>query len=179
MAERLAEKMFSPLWRFLVRQMNVPEPDGEELVQDTLIKVHASVKKFHRERGAKFTTWIFQIAYNKAIDFFRASRMNLEELTEADLPVPERGEFAGRNAELLARLRDALEKLSGADQCVLIWGAQGFSFAQIGEWLGIKKGTARVRYCRAKKKLGLTSDHSEVDESSVEQNALEVGGAHE
>ena len=48
----------------------VYETDAEELAQDVLMKVYAKVGTFHRSGKAMLTTWIFQIAGNRAIDFF-------------------------------------------------------------------------------------------------------------
>ncbi|MGA2988150.1 MAG: RNA polymerase sigma factor [Terriglobia bacterium] len=171
--------MFTPLWRFLVHYKSVPKLDAEELVQDVLMKVHSKAGTFHRDGRAQLTTWIFHIAQNEAFDFHKVAREELLELQENDEPAEWHGPFAGRNAPLLAWLRDELEKLSAEDQQVLLWRAQDFSYADIARWLGIKKGTARVRYLRAKKKLGVPDNQPELLEVTGGYEMPESGGTHE
>ncbi len=143
------------------------------------MKVYSKVGTFHRDGRAQLTTWIFQIAENCAIDFCRAARKKQLELKENDKQVKWYGEFAGRNEPLLAWLRDELEKLTAEDQQVLLWRAQDFSYADIARWLGIKEGTARVRYLRAKKKLGVPDNQPELLEPTGGYEMPGSGGAHE
>jgi RNA polymerase sigma-70 factor (ECF subfamily) len=51
--------------------MGVPESDAEEIAADALMKVQKSLPKYRADRGAKLTTWVFEIARNCAIDYRR------------------------------------------------------------------------------------------------------------
>jgi len=177
--ERLAGELFKPLWRFLVNQIHVPEADAEELAQDALMTVHSAVGTFRRDGRAKLTTWIFNIAHNRGIDFHRTAEQKSRERAEYEQPVHWNGVFAGRNADMLDELKDELAKLSSDDQQVLLWRAQGISYAQIANWLEIKEATARVRYLRAKKKLRVPEDQPELVALTVGHEMPESGGAHE
>ena len=162
-----------------MNSINVPEADAEELALDVLMKVHSKVSTFRRDGRAQLTTWIFHIAHNHAIDFHRAANLNSQELLENEPPVHWDGPFAGRNQDMLDWLKDELAKLSADDQQVLLWRAQDFSYAEIAGWLGIKESTARVRYLRAKKKLGTPDDQSAPVVLTVGQQMPESGGADE
>jgi RNA polymerase sigma factor (sigma-70 family) len=159
--------------------MEVPELDAEELAQDVLLKMHSKVGTFQRDGRANLTTWIFQIALNLAKDFHEAQIEKLLELNENDPPVQWDGEFAGRNSAFLAWLKDELEKFSADDVQLLLWRAQDFTYAEIGGWLGVKKVTARVRHCRAKKKLDAARDQLLTVQAATEQDIPESGVAHE
>jgi RNA polymerase sigma factor (sigma-70 family) len=172
------ESLFAPVWQFLVNFMDVPEPDAEEIAQDTFLKVHSSVKGYHNDGRAKLTTWIFEIARNRAIDFHRVSRPEQEELTD-DVQIPEDGKVAGRNESYLAWLRVELLKLSTDDRNILLWRAKDFSYAEIGGWLGIKEGTARVRHYRAMEKLGVAGQTLESDSLANAQEISKLGAEHE
>lgn len=37
----LVDSLFVPIWKFVVNVMDVPEPDAEEVAQDTFLKVHS------------------------------------------------------------------------------------------------------------------------------------------
>jgi RNA polymerase sigma-70 factor (ECF subfamily) len=159
--------------------MYVPERDAEELVQDVLMKVHAKVSAFRRVSDAKFTTWIFQIAQNCAIDFLRTKRVGLDQLPENFEPVRWHGHFAGRNSDLLAWQVEELTKLSAENQQILLWRAQDFSFARIGGWLGLKETTAKVRYFRARKKLEAAGNQSGLFAVPTVQNIPELEAEHD
>lgn len=149
--------------------MGVAEMDAEELVQDTLLKVHTNVGTFHRDGRAKLTTWVFRIAQNCAIDFHRVHREKLQELPEGLEPVRWHVRFAGHNSEHLTWLGQELPKFSAEDQQILLWHAHKFSFGKIGDWLGLKEATARVRHFRAMKKL----------KTAAGLVCLELGDTHE
>jgi RNA polymerase sigma-70 factor, ECF subfamily len=167
-----------PIWKFLVNFMDVPEPDAEEIAQDTFLKVHSSVRSYHNDGRAKLTTWIFEIARNCAIDFHRAHKPKQVILTD-DVQIPENGKVAGRNEPYLAWLKVELPKLSSEDRNILLWRAQDFTYAEIGNWLGIKEGTARVRHHRAMEKLGVAAQALESSSPAIEQEISNLGAEHE
>ena len=135
--------------------MNIPEADAEELAADVLMTVRKSMHDFQFSERAKFTTWIFKIATNRAIDYHRRSKPEFCELDDSVVgPVGEKaGAYTNRNPDLRAWLASEFAGLSEQDQQILNWRALDFDFAQIGEWLGIAEGTARVRHKRALDKL--------------------------
>jgi RNA polymerase sigma factor (sigma-70 family) len=50
-------------------------------------------------------------------------------------------------------IREQLAELSEQDRQILTWRALEFSYQQIGEWLGISEGSARVRHKRVLDRL--------------------------
>lgn len=133
--------------------MDVPEADAEELTCDVLLAVSQSIKGFKLDGRAKLTTWIFQIAKNRAIDFHRRCRPEEVELSEDSATVGDVKSFAGRNEELLGWLNDELDLLPEADQMLLKWRAVDIPYSDIAKWLGITDGNARTRHNRLKAKL--------------------------
>lgn len=166
------------IWKFLVNFMDVPELDAEEIAQDTFLKVHSSLRGYHNDGRAKLTTWIFEIARNCAIDFHRVHKPEQEELTD-DVQIPENGKVAGHNEPYLEWLRQELPKLSSEDRSILLWRAQDFTYAEIGNWLDIKEGTARVRHHRAMEKLGVAAQTLESSSPAVAQQISKLGAEHE
>jgi RNA polymerase sigma factor (sigma-70 family) len=64
----LIEKYFRGIYSFLYSRVgNIA--DAEDLTQETFLKVWKNIKKF--DRGKSFKPWVFQIAKNTSIDFFR------------------------------------------------------------------------------------------------------------
>lgn len=147
--------MLSPLCRFLAFGKSIPEADAEELASDVLVTVHDKIGTFRHGGRAKLTTWIFEIAKNRAIDYHRASRPEHVELT-SDISQTRPGSgavYSGRNRDLLEWLLRELEGFSEQDQWLLKWRALEIPYGEIAAWLGINEGTARVRHKRAMEKL--------------------------
>ena len=128
--------------------MNVPEADAEELASDTLLAVSSHIKGFKYGGKAKLTTWIFEIAKNKAIDFHRKASLDTVAIDDefADCGPP--GADAGRNKLYREWLDKELAKLTDEDRMLLLWRAKDIPYKEIGEWLGINEGTARTRHSR-------------------------------
>jgi RNA polymerase sigma factor (sigma-70 family) len=135
--------------------MNIPESDAEELAADVLMVVHAKVSGFRFSERAKLTTWIFQVAKNRAIDYHRRSKPDFCELSDSVVgsDTVKAGSYTNRNPHLQIWLANELAGLSEQDRQILNWRALDYDFAQIADWLGMAEGTARVRHKRALDKL--------------------------
>jgi RNA polymerase sigma-70 factor (ECF subfamily) len=135
--------------------MDIPEADAEELAPDVLMTVRNSVRDFQFSERARLTTWIFKIAKNRAIDYHRRSKPEFCELDDSVVGSAgqKAGSYTSRNPHLRGWLADELAGLSEQDRQILNWRALDYDFAQIGEWMGMAEGTARVRHKRALDKL--------------------------
>ena len=149
----------------------MPEADAEECASDALYKAYQKIHLF-REGKAKLTTWIYEIAKNGAIDFHRRQRVEIVPLDEAT-PAPVKYEYAGLNAGPLNGLKARLSELPEPDRLLLVWRAKDCSYADIGGWLGIKEGTARVRHKRLLEKLKVTLRQAAEDEIPTEVEVSE------
>lgn len=78
----LANNYKRKLFGYCLR-MSGSEADAEDLLQEILIKVWKGIKKYDDRQ--KFSNWLFAIAHNVILDFFRKqNRKNINE-TAADL----------------------------------------------------------------------------------------------
>ena len=66
--ERHRSRIFSLAYRYV---RNVP--DAEDILQDTFIKAFRSLKNCQLDDDAFFSSWIYRIAVNCAMDHFRSS----------------------------------------------------------------------------------------------------------
>jgi RNA polymerase sigma factor (sigma-70 family) len=159
--------------------MGIPELDAEEVAQETLLKVYSNVGKFRRREEANFTTWVFQIAKNLAIDFDRKCDPT-QQLTDDDLgPAGQDGELAHRNRPYLMWLADELTNLPSDVQSILRWRAAGSSYKDIGQELGIRPATARMKYMRGKNRLIEAANRSGLADMIVTQDEVESGVLYE
>ena len=132
---------------------------ADDLLQEVFLQVHRSRKTYHPRRPVK--PWVFAIArYVWLMSYRKASRKSecpLDEIGEQlDLPVPAEAErIADRSL-----VGSALGKLTPEKrECFLLHHLWGFSFAEVGQILGVSAGTAKVRSHRARRELRLLIDH--------------------
>ena len=155
--ETLYRRHRGPLYRFLLRQVG-ETATAEELFQDVWMRVIDSRGRY--QPRAKFSSWVYAIAHNRLMDFYRASgrarfldRDEAEEVLEelpAQDPPPEalidRKRAAGRLLEALAALPEPQR------EAFLLQQEGELSVEEIGAATGVSRETAksRLRYAVAK-----------------------------
>jgi RNA polymerase sigma-70 factor (ECF subfamily) len=144
------------LYRFFRRQC--PAEDAEELYQDTWLKIIRAKRRYAVR--ARFSTYLYRIAHNGLIDYYRRSHKGLlasYEMTEQSeqWAADETWQPEQRNLsdERLTRLLDALARLPAAQrEAFVLREESGMSIAEIAETTGVNPETAksRLRYAVAK-----------------------------
>ncbi len=126
--------------------------DALDISQESLIKIYNNIKHF--EERSKFSTWIFRIVTNSAIDFVKKHKkfnlVELEENTKSSCLVDESFE----KSENIRTVYKALEKLDVKYRAIIILkDIYGFSYEEISKILVINIGTVKSRLNRARKSL--------------------------
>lgn len=114
----LVERYQGRLVNYLFRLLRNAD-DAHDLAQDVFVKVYQVLDRFDPQY--RFSTWLFRVAQNAAIDQIRRRRLKLvsmrQEDTEGeerdwDLPSPERGPYGElRNRERGDAIQEAIEAL--------------------------------------------------------------------
>jgi RNA polymerase sigma-70 factor (ECF subfamily) len=163
---RLLFEHFSPrLKSFLLKTGNLNEENAEELVQETMIKVWRKSSSFSPTQSSA-STWIYTIARNTRIDWFRKqSRQNPEALNADDI-YDDNEDESPHSALVQIRqsdyIRQQLRELPRQQSEVLrMMYFQGMSGQQIANALELPLGTvkSRTRLALAKLKIGMPSIH--------------------
>ena len=102
--EGLVARYQTRLFRFICRYTRDAE-DARDLTQDVFIKVYGALDSY--DARYRFSTWLFRIAGNAAIDHLRRRKTRALPL---ELPVDEEGE--ARSVEPRAVRPDPLEELT-------------------------------------------------------------------
>ena len=150
----------SKVYALTLRLVNSPE-DALDLTQETFFNAWRGLPGFHFE--SKFSTWLYRLATNAAIDFLRREKLrrglNVTPLwggEDADhvLEIPdrrftpqdelERKEFQEAVVRGLSRLSDEHR------QVLVLRELNGLSYAEIAQVLGIEEGTVKSRISRAR-----------------------------
>jgi len=162
LVRRYERPVFSLIFR-MVRDRGL----AEDLAQETFVKVLNGIRSYRPE--FKFSSWIFKIANNAAIDHLR--RKNLETLSldgsplaatpgEADataLQVGSRGESPLDEVEareLGSAIERAIARLRPEYRaCILLRHVEGYSYEEIAGVLELPLGTVKTYIHRARNEL--------------------------
>lgn len=71
----LVEKYEKKMFRYVKRISGVSNETAEDLVQDIFLKVYMNLDRFNRKM--KFSSWIYRIAYNETISYWRRNRKRM------------------------------------------------------------------------------------------------------
>ena len=129
-----------------------------DVAQNTFIKVFKSLKWFNQR--CRFSTWIFRITYNQALDQYRKVRrrdeVEFSETLDLRRLSSSKGqlfhEIAGK--EMNERIRAAIELLPlKLRTAVLLKHVEGLTYNEICEIVGCARGVLQKRLARASKML--------------------------
>jgi RNA polymerase sigma-70 factor (ECF subfamily) len=157
LVERYQERIFG-----LARHYTKSAVEVEDIVQDTFLKAYRRLETFQRQ--SSFSTWLYRIAVNTALDFLkRMGRSPVQAVEDPELtaaPVraqagsgvaiaaPDaalrREEIARVTSEVLAELPEIFRT------ALVLRELEGLSYQQMAEVLGISIGTVESRLFRAR-----------------------------
>jgi RNA polymerase sigma-70 factor (ECF subfamily) len=127
---------------------------AEDLVQDVFFSVWRNAASFDPSK-ARFSTWIYRIARNRAIDLTRRRRARIRTVApatneEASLEPYEGAEETLRNFEMV----EALSEISPSHREVLVLAYfEGLSQREISRRTGVPLGTIKSRTTAALRAL--------------------------
>lgn len=136
--------------------------DVLDISQEVFLKVYKSLGTFKGD--SEFSTWLYRIAKNTALDFVRKRKQNTvsidssgEESEGFDLPdesVSTSPEKKALQNEKIQLLRDAIGKLSDEHrEIIILRELNDYSYEAIAKALDIEVGTVKSRIHRAKDAL--------------------------
>ena len=133
--------------------------DAADVAQEAFLSAWRGLPSFRGEAG--FSTWLYRLASNAAIDQLRRGKRQREEasLDDGDLPldVPDRQpgpQEAAEGTELRRAVADGLRELSEDHRQILLMREyQELSYDEISQALGVDLGTVKSRISRARRAL--------------------------
>ncbi len=156
----LMKRYKGQIYAYLLRSVKNYE-DAEELTIEVFFKVYRALDTWKPQ--ARFSTWLYKIAYNLSIDFHRAkSRRHTYSLDDEEFSVDEptavdlwsNPEWELEEKDRHRVIREAIDQLSPKQKAVFMLNRyQGLQIKEITEVLGIAEGTVKIHLHRAVRKL--------------------------
>jgi RNA polymerase sigma-70 factor, ECF subfamily len=161
--ETLYSRHKGALYRYLQRLCRDSEA-ANDLFQEVWSKVIASRERY--EVRAQFNTYLFRIAHNCAIDYFRrtgrVSAGQIADVNELEEVLPgneaDRPDAQASESEVKAAFKRALDDLPAEQRDVFVlYEESGLSLEEIGKVTGVAMETAksRLRYAVSKLRAAL------------------------
>ena len=124
--------------------------DREDLFQEITLQAWKAYGNFRGD--AKFSTWLYRVALNTAITFFRKGKKK-PEIFSADILPDQPDEPDSVIEEQVKAMYAAIGDLSKIDKAIIMLYLEDYSYAEIGEMMGITANNVAVKMSRIKIKL--------------------------
>lgn len=144
------------VYNLALRMCGDPE-DAWDAAQEAFLSAWRGLPSFRGEAG--FSTWLYRLASNAAIDQLRRNRRQREEdsLDAGEMDAPDQSpgpQEAAEGSELQRAVADGLASLSEDHRRILLLREyQQLSYDEIAQTLDMDLGTVKSRISRARRAL--------------------------
>ncbi|MBC6906441.1 RNA polymerase sigma factor [Saccharophagus sp. K07] len=147
---QLALRYQSQLRQWCRRLCNGDHHTADDLAQEVFIKAYGALASFQGD--AKFSVWLYRIAFNAAASKWRKKRIEWCDLdSAAEIPA---AECEATNIARTGDIEQALKQLSEAQQiAVRLCFEDGLSHEEAAGVMGIPLGTLKTHVARGKARL--------------------------
>ena len=158
--DELMRRYKQKIYSYLIRSVKNYE-DAEELTIEVFFKAYRALGNW--QPRAQFSTWLYRIAHNLAIDHHRSqSRRPMYSLDDEELSLDEpmavdlrsAPEWQAEEKDRHRIIREAVDQLSPNQKAAFMLNRyEGLQINEIAEVLGMAEGTVKIHLHRAMKKL--------------------------
>jgi RNA polymerase sigma-70 factor (ECF subfamily) len=142
---QLYEAYFDKIYRYIAMRIR-NEMEAEDMTQQVFMKMLQSISSY-KSKGVPFSSWIYRIAHNQVIDFFRQQSKKATVDIEG-LPLPSVGDDPQHMVEKqidIDDLKKATKQLTAAQQEVLSLRFAGeLSIAECADVMGKSEGAIKA-----------------------------------
>lgn len=127
------------------------QDDREDLFQEIILQTWKSLTSF--EGKSKFSTWLYRIALNTAIVFFKKEKKRSNSIREQQLQPITTEDDTNEKETQLAHFYKAVYQLDKIEKAIILQYIDGLSGDEISKNLGLSPVNTRVKLNRTKKKI--------------------------
>ena len=155
----LVSRWENKILRYILKISSATKEDAEDILQDAFISAYKSLNDF--DRNLKFSSWIYRIARNKTISFWRKSKirpktvssdddLELFKLVSGDDDLAKELEKKCDSRQIKNILKNLKEKYR---EILILKFLEEKSYREISDILKKPMGTVATLLSRAKKKF--------------------------
>jgi len=148
----LYEQYFKKIYRFIYYKTH-HQQTAEDLTSQVFIKTLENIGRFNPRQGL-FSSWLYRIARNKVIDYYRTKKKEFDITSFWDLKSGEKIDVDLENKEKLEQVRQYLDKLKPEQKEIIvmrIWNS--LSYQEIAEILNKNEANCKMIFSRTMRKL--------------------------
>ncbi len=170
----LYEAYYDKIYRYVMFKTG-DSLEAEDLTEEVFLRMLESIGSF-KWQGYPFTSWLFRIAHNLVIDYYRkAGRQKKTSLDDAMRVVGTDGVDIDRKIDIELSIREVKEAMGGLtllqQEVLSLRFAGGLSVAETAEAMGKKENAVKALQHAAIKKLRVLLG------PAMEQGLISQGGA--
>ena len=125
--------------------------DREDLFQEITLQAWKAYGNFRGD--AKFSTWLYRVALNTAITFFRKEKRQPDIFSTETVPDFNATDAYDTIEEQVKAMYAAIGELSKIDKAIVMLYLEDYSYNDIGDMMGITANNVAVKMNRIKTKL--------------------------
>jgi RNA polymerase sigma-70 factor (ECF subfamily) len=125
--------------------------EQQDLLQEMILQLWRSYDSFRGD--SKFSSWMYRVAFNTAISYFRKEKQPDTSSLETYHDLPDELHTVKEKEEQLAIFYKAVQQLNKVEKALIFLYMQGQSSNEIADILGISSVNVRVRMNRIKEKI--------------------------
>jgi RNA polymerase sigma-70 factor (ECF subfamily) len=125
--------------------------DREDVIQEVALQLWRSRNRY--DERYKETTWIYRIAVNVAISFYRRERRHRERRLSLDDPAITIAAPSVETSEDVQLLLRCIDDLGVLDKALVVFHLEGLDHKSISDVLGISVSNVGTKLLRVKQKL--------------------------
>lgn len=152
---KLVNKYDKKLFGYINKITNQNNEQIEDLLSEVFIKAYENIQSFNNKK--KFINWLYRIAHNTCIDFFRRNKIATVTLNPDDDFYPSKDlliEDAEIKKERLEEINGAISRLEVKyREVIILYFIEEKNYDEISEILRISTSAVGVLLFRAKQKL--------------------------
>lgn len=128
--------------------------DREDLAQEIIYQLWKSGDSF--SGGVAFTTWMYRIALNTAITYYRKDQRAGRQVELTEQVITMQGPVNDADAEVdeqVKRLQEMINEFNELDRALVLLYLEGKAYREIAEIMGITESNVGTKLARIKERL--------------------------
>ena len=152
----LVERYQSFIFTIVLRMVKVRE-EAEEVAQDSFVKAFESLESYRGD--SKFSSWLYSIAYRKALDRIRKNKRQqttglIEEITEGDQASVDNALQILEENERKQMIQDKIMQLPEQEAALItLYYFEELSVKEIATITDLSQDNIKIKLYRSRKKL--------------------------